>query len=120
GGLGCSGGGRRHRDRGGVDVEKPEGPRRVVAGAVGVVGPGGVELAAIKVQAGVVAVVLVDPGPGGVGARGAGADLHVRHETQPAVGADRGPELRFVVGDAVGVARAAGAEVVAAVVPADP
>ncbi len=72
---------------------------------------------AIERQARVIAVV--DPVPGIVRVGGSRADLDIRAEAGAAVGAERPPELRVIVHDPVGVARAAGTEVVAAVVPDD-
>src|SRR4051812_23222463 len=59
---------------------------------------------AIERQACVIAVV--DPVPGIVGVGGSRADLDVRAEAGAAVGAERPPELRVIVHDPVGVARA--------------
>src|SRR5512133_3784248 len=49
--------------------------------------------------------------------RRAGADLEVGGEGLAPIGAKSTPELRVVVGDAIGIARPAGAEVGARVVP---
>src|SRR5712671_4325173 len=70
---------------------------------------------AVERQACVVAVV--DPVAGIVGVGGSHADLDVGGEARAAVGAERPPELGVVVRDPVGVARPAGAQVVAAVIP---
>ena len=84
-------------------------PSGFVPGAVGVVRPGRMSDAAEERQPAVVPVV--DPVARVVGVRGPGADLDVGRERRAAVRAERAPELRVVVGDAVGVACAAGAEV---------
>src|SRR5512132_1915951 len=92
-------------------------PVGIGAGAIGVVGPGGVRDAAVEGQAGVVAVV--DRVPGGVRIRSAGADLDVGLERVTAVGAEGAPEPGVVVRQAVRVAGAARSEVVAGVIPDD-
>src|SRR6476646_8844207 len=94
-----------------------QGAVRVGPCAVGVVRPGWMRNAAEERQPRVVAIV--DPVPGVGRVRGAGADLYVRHERGPPVRAEGAPELRAVVGDAVGVAGSAGAEIGAGVIPDD-
>ena len=64
-------------------------------------------------------IPVIDRIAGGLRVRGSGADLDVRRKGQTAIGAEGAPEPRIVVGDAVSVSRAAGAQVGSRVVPHD-
>src|SRR5205823_12156895 len=54
-----------------------------------------------------------------MGVRRSGADLNVLGKRLSSVGTKRAPELRIGIGDAVGVTRPPGAEIVAGVIPDD-
>src|SRR5437870_3623578 len=106
----------RQRHAGGVDVELVQCAIGIVAGAVGIIGPGRVGDAAVERESGVIAVVDAVVSVGRVG--GSGADLNIPAESLAAIGAEGAPDLGVVIGDAVGIARPADAEIVARVIPA--
>src|SRR5438477_1697418 len=101
---------------GGVDVELVQSAVGIVAGAVGIIGPGRVGDAAVERESGVIAEINAVVGVVRVGS--AGADLDVPGKRLAAIGAEGAPDLGVVIGDAIGIARPPGAEIVARVVPA--
>src|SRR5438477_11568011 len=101
---------------GGVDVELVQSAVGIVAGAVGIIGPGRVGDAAVERESGVIAGINAVVGVVRVGS--AGADLDVPGKGLAAIGAEGAPDLSVVIGDAIGIARPAGAEIVARVIPA--
>src|SRR6266536_4810960 len=99
------------------DVQLVERAVGVESIAVRVVRPGRMEYAAVEGRARVVAVVDVITRV--VGIRRPGTDPQVWRERR-AVPAERAPHLGVGVGDPVGIAGTAAAEIVARVVPDDP
>src|SRR6266511_2052877 len=90
---------------------------RVVPGTVRVIRPRRMGNTADERQS--VEIAIVDSIAGGMRVRCTRTDLNVRSEGHARVDAEGTPELRVVVGNAVGITKSAGAEVGPRVIPDD-
>src|SRR5713101_1040735 len=106
-----------HRHARSVDIELVQSAVRIVPGAVGIIRPCRMCDSAVERQPGVVAII--DAVPRMMGVRRSSAVLNVLRKRLPAVLTKGPPNLRIVIGDAVGVTRPSGTKIVAGVVPAE-